>query len=58
MMLAELHSSNDELMQKIANGDWDDSIEEQLGKAIEGALSDFGPDFDEEGQPLEEAQAA
>src|SRR6185437_10424208 len=58
MMLGELHSSNDELMQKIAGGDWDDSIEEELGKAIEQALGDFGPDFDEEGQPLEEAQAA
>jgi len=57
-MLGELHSSNDELMQKIAGGDWDDSIEEELGKAIEQALGDFGPDFDEEGQPLEEAQAA
>jgi hypothetical protein len=58
MMLAELHSSSDELMRKIADGEWDDQIEEQLGKAIEEALSDFGPDFDEEGQPLEEAQAA
>jgi len=58
MMLSELHSSNDELMQKIANGEWDDQTEEQLGKAIEQALDDFGPDFDEEGQPLEEAAAA
>jgi F-type H+-transporting ATPase subunit alpha len=58
MMLAELHSSSDELMRKIADGEWDDQIEEQLGKAIEEALSDFGPDFDEEGQPLEEAAAA
>jgi hypothetical protein len=58
MMLAELHSSGDELMRKIADGEWDDQIEEELGKAIESALSDFGPDFDEEGQPLEEAAAA
>src|SRR4051812_2747595 len=58
MMLAELHSSGDELMRKIADGEWDDQIEKQLGEAIESALSDFGPDFDEEGQPLEEATAA
>jgi F-type H+/Na+-transporting ATPase subunit alpha len=57
-MLAGLHAENDELMQKIAGGDWDDQIEEQLGKAIEQAIEDFGPDFDEEGQPLEEAAAA
>jgi F-type H+/Na+-transporting ATPase subunit alpha len=57
-MLAALHSSNDELMQKLAGGEWDDDIEDQLGKAIEEAISDFGPDFDEEGQPLEEAAAA
>jgi F-type H+-transporting ATPase subunit alpha len=58
MMLASLHASHDELMQKIAAGEWDDQIEEELGKGIEEALQDFGPDFDEEGQPLEEAAAA
>jgi F-type H+-transporting ATPase subunit alpha len=57
-MLALLHAEHDELMQKIAAGEWDDQIEEELGKAIETAIEDFGPDFDEEGQPLEEAQAA
>src|SRR4051812_32833334 len=57
-MLAGLHSEHDELMQKIAGGEWDDQIEEELGKAIEQAIEDFGPDFDEEGQPLEEATAA
>ena len=55
MMLAELHSSSDELMRKIQDGEWDDDIEQQLGAAINEALGDFGPDFDEEGQPIEEA---
>jgi hypothetical protein len=32
-------------------------MEEQLGKAIAEALDDFGPDFDEEGQPLEEGES-
>ena len=54
MMLAELHSSSDELMRKIADGEWDDDIEQQLGAAINEALGDFGPDFDEEGQPIED----
>jgi F-type H+-transporting ATPase subunit alpha len=53
-LIENLHSSHGDLMDKIASGEWDDSIEEQLGKAIEEAILDFGPDFDEEGEPLEE----
>src|SRR3954464_13341470 len=53
-LIENLHSSHGDLMEKIAGGDWDDSIEEQLGKAIEEAILDFGPDLDEEGQPLDE----
>jgi F-type H+-transporting ATPase subunit alpha len=56
-MLSRLHSSSEDLMKKIAEGNWDDSIEEQLGNAIGEALDDFGPDFDEEGQPLEEGES-
>jgi F-type H+/Na+-transporting ATPase subunit alpha len=58
MMLAQLHSSHDELMRKIAEGQWDESIESELGNAIAEALDDFGADFDEEGQPIEEGAAA
>ncbi|MEA2349561.1 MAG: F-type H+/Na+-transporting ATPase subunit alpha, partial [Thermoleophilaceae bacterium] len=57
MLLQRLHSEQDDLMQKIAGGDWEDSIEEQLGKAIAEAIDDFGPDFDEEGNPLEEGES-
>jgi F-type H+-transporting ATPase subunit alpha len=57
MLLARLHSEDDDLMQKIKSGDWDDSIEEELGKAIAEAIDDFGPDFDEEGNPLEEGES-
>src|SRR6266480_2493087 len=57
MLLQRLHSEQDDLMQKIAGGDWDDSMEEQLGKAIAEAIDDFGPDFDEEGNPLEEGES-
>ena len=42
---------------KINEGEWDDNIEETLGKAIAEAIDDFGPDFDEEGQPLEEGES-
>jgi F-type H+-transporting ATPase subunit alpha len=57
MLLQRLHSEHDDLMQKVAGGDWDDSIEEQLGKAIAEAIDDFGPDLDEEGNPLEEGES-
>ena len=56
-MLQRLHSEQKELMEKIAGGDWDESIEEQLGSAIGEAIDDFGPDFDEEGNPLEEGES-
>src|SRR5438128_902965 len=57
MLLQRLHSEQEELMQKIAAGEWDDSMEEQLGNAIAEAIDDFGPDFDEEGNPLEEGES-
>jgi F-type H+-transporting ATPase subunit alpha len=44
-------------MGKIAEGDWDDSIESGLGDCIAEAIDDFGPDFDEEGNPLEEGES-
>src|SRR5919201_591188 len=43
-MLARLHSSSEDVMKKIADGQWDEQIEEQLGNAIAEALDDLGPD--------------
>ena len=56
-LLQRLHAEKEDLIEKIAEGDWDDSIEEELGDAIAEALDDFGPDFDEEGNPLEEGES-
>jgi F-type H+-transporting ATPase subunit alpha len=56
-LLQRLHAEQSELMNKIEEGNWDDQIEEQLGKAIAEALDDFGPDFDEEGNELEEGES-
>jgi F-type H+-transporting ATPase subunit alpha len=56
-LLQRLHSEQSELMSKIDEGEWDDQSEEALGKAIGEAIDDFGPDFDEEGQPLEEGES-
>jgi F-type H+/Na+-transporting ATPase subunit alpha len=57
MMLQRLHSEASDLMEQIAEGDWDDSIEQRLGDAIAEAIDDFGPDFDAEGNPIEEGES-
>jgi len=56
-MLQRLHAEKPDLMEKIAEGNWDDSIEAELGDAIADAIDDFGPDFDEEGNPLEAGES-
>jgi F-type H+/Na+-transporting ATPase subunit alpha len=57
MMLQRLHAEHRELMDKIREGQWDDSIEQELGDAIAEAIDDFGPDFDAEGNPIEEGES-
>jgi F-type H+-transporting ATPase subunit alpha len=57
MMLQRLHSEDSDLMQQIGEGNWDDSIEERLGNCVAEAIDDFGPDFDAEGNPLEEGES-
>jgi F-type H+-transporting ATPase subunit alpha len=56
-LLQRLHAENKDVMERINAGEWDDTIEQTLGKAIAEALDDFGPDFDAEGQPLEEGES-
>ncbi|MBN1528107.1 MAG: F0F1 ATP synthase subunit alpha [Thermoleophilaceae bacterium] len=57
MLLARLHSEKQQLMEQIANGEWEDGIESELGEAIAESIDDFGPDFDEEGNPIEEGES-
>jgi F-type H+-transporting ATPase subunit alpha len=56
-LLSRLHSEESDLMGKIADGEWDDDIEEKLGDAIAEAIDDFGPDFHEDGTPVEEGES-
>jgi F-type H+-transporting ATPase subunit alpha len=56
-LLERLHAESGDLMSKIAEGEWDDSIESGLGDCIAEAIDDFGPDFDEEGNPLEAGES-
>jgi F-type H+/Na+-transporting ATPase subunit alpha len=56
-MLQRLHSEHQPLMDKLRDGQWDDSIEAELGDAIAESIDDFGPDFDAEGNPIEEGES-
>jgi F-type H+-transporting ATPase subunit alpha len=56
-LLSRLHAEHEDLMKKIADGEWSDDAQEQLSSAIFEAIDDFGPDFDEEGHPLEEGES-
>jgi F-type H+-transporting ATPase subunit alpha len=57
-LLSRLHSEQGELMKKInETGEMSDEELEGLGDAIAEMVDDFGPDFDEEGNPLEEGES-
>jgi F-type H+-transporting ATPase subunit alpha len=56
-LLQRLHSEQGDLMEQVGQGDWDDETQKQLGDAIGEAIDDFGPDFDEEGNELEEGES-
>jgi F-type H+-transporting ATPase subunit alpha len=43
-----------ELLEKIADGDWEEGTQDQVEKVCEQFAEDFGFDLDEEGQPLDE----
>jgi F-type H+/Na+-transporting ATPase subunit alpha len=57
-LLTRLHSEQSELMGSIEeDGKLDDDRESKLGDAIAEMVDDFGPDFDAEGNPLEEGES-
>ncbi len=57
-LLARLRAENKDLLDRInESGQLSDEDEEGLGKAIAGMVDDFGPDFDQEGNPLEEGES-
>jgi F-type H+/Na+-transporting ATPase subunit alpha len=57
MLIQRLHSEKKDVMGQIAEGEWSDDIEGQLRDAIFEAVDDFGADFDEEGNPIEEGES-
>jgi F-type H+/Na+-transporting ATPase subunit alpha len=57
-LIARLHTENADLLKRMTeSGELSEADEEALGKAIGEMVDDFGPDFDEEGNPLEEGES-
>jgi F-type H+-transporting ATPase subunit alpha len=57
-LLDRLRAETKELLDRIGeSGELSDEDEETLGKAIAEMIDDFGPDFDEQGEPLEEGES-
>ena len=56
-LIDRLKAEEKELMGKINDGELSDEDEEALGNAIGEFVDDFGPDFDEDGQALEEGES-
>jgi F-type H+/Na+-transporting ATPase subunit alpha len=52
-----MHSEQEGVLGKIAEGDWDDSTVEAVDKAVREFADDFGYDLDEEGHPMEEGDS-
>ena len=55
--ISRLKSENEDLLKRLNDGEWGDDVEKELGEALAEALDDFGPDLDEDGQPLEEGES-
>ena len=57
-LIGRLHAENKDLLDRInESGELTDEDEQALAKSIEQMVDDFGPDFDEEGNPLEEGES-
>jgi F-type H+-transporting ATPase subunit alpha len=57
-LITRMHAEHSDLIQRIDDtGELSDEDEEALGDAIAGMVDDFGPDFDEEGNPLEAGES-
>ena len=52
-----MHSEQEDVLGKIAEGDWDDSTVEAVDKSVKEFADDFGYDLDEEGHPMEEGDS-
>jgi F-type H+-transporting ATPase subunit alpha len=57
-LVERMHAQHADVRAKIAGGDWSKETQGEVQGAVDSFASDFGYELDEEGQPLEEPQAA
>src|SRR4051812_27680907 len=48
------HSEHEDLLSRLAEGDWSDETQEAIRSGVADFADDFGYDLDEEGHPLED----
>jgi F-type H+-transporting ATPase subunit alpha len=48
------HAEHEDLLSKIADGDWSDEVQEAVRNGVGDFADDFGYDLDEEGHPLDD----
>jgi F-type H+-transporting ATPase subunit alpha len=53
-LVARMHAEHDDLLKKIAGGEWGDDVEEELRDAVATFADDFGYDLDEDGVPTDD----
>jgi F-type H+-transporting ATPase subunit alpha len=53
-LVARMHAEHDDLLKKIAGGEWADDVEEELRDAVATFADDFGYDLDEDGVPTDD----
>src|SRR5262245_42474535 len=57
-LIERLHAESKDLLDRVdQSGELSEDDEQALGKATAEMVDDFGPDFDEEGNPLEEGES-
>src|SRR3954449_11465935 len=56
-LVARFRAEHEDLMKKIAGGDWEDATVETVDKGVKEFADDFGYDLDEEGQPMDEGES-
>ncbi len=56
-LVQRLHAENEDLLEKIGEGDWEDGTVDALREAIKEFADDFGYDLDEDGAPVEEGDS-
>jgi len=52
-LVARMRAENADVLEKIADGNWDDDLSETVHAAVEDFAKDFGEDIDEDGVAIE-----